>query len=144
VVASDIDPRSVECARDNGVEAYLGDLFDPLPAELAGEVAVVVGVVPYVPSSELRLLQRDTMAFESARPYDGGPDGCDILRRATAGACDWLRPGGALLLEVGGDQAEALAGDLQRLGYLDIAALADDEGDVRGIEATCEGAGGGA
>jgi release factor glutamine methyltransferase len=136
VVASDLEPRAVECARANGVEAYLGDLFDPLPAGLAGMVDVVVGVVPYVPNTELGLLQRDTLTFESALAYDGGPDGCDILQRALAGAREWLRPGGAVLLELGGDQAQALAGDLARLGYLDVATLADDLGDVRGIEAT--------
>jgi release factor glutamine methyltransferase len=31
VVASDIDERAVACAERNGVEAYHGDLFDPLP-----------------------------------------------------------------------------------------------------------------
>ena len=31
VVASDIDGRAVACAEANGVEAYLGDLYDPLP-----------------------------------------------------------------------------------------------------------------
>ena len=42
-----------------------GDLFAPLPPELEGAVDVVVGVVPYVPTPELGLLQRDTLAFES-------------------------------------------------------------------------------
>jgi release factor glutamine methyltransferase len=140
VAASDVDPRAVACAHGNGVEACVGDLFAPLPAALAGGVDVVVGVVPYVPSPELRLLQRDTLTFESPLSYDGGPDGCDVLRRALAGACEWLRAGGALLLELGGDQADALAGDLERLGYVDVATLADDLSDIRGIEATFEGA----
>jgi release factor glutamine methyltransferase len=140
VVASDLDPRAVACALANGVEAYAGDLFSPLPAELARSMDVVVGVVPYVPNPELPLLQRDTLTFESALSYDGGPDGCDILRRALAGACEWLHAGGALLLELGGDEADALAGDLERLGYADVATLADDLGDIRGIEATFEGA----
>ena len=32
VVACDVDERAVACARANGVEAYRGDLFEPLPA----------------------------------------------------------------------------------------------------------------
>ena len=48
----------------------------------------------------------------------------------------YLRRGGALLLELGGDQAGALAGDLERAGYTGLSVLADDDGDVRGIEAT--------
>jgi release factor glutamine methyltransferase len=136
VVASDVDERAVACAAANGVEAFHGDLFAPLPRALHGRVDVVVGVVPYVPTPELSLLQRDTFAFESTAPYDGGPDGTAILRRALADAPRFLRPGGALLLELGGHQADALEDDLARLGYVDAAVVVDDEGDVRGVEAT--------
>ena len=65
VAGSDIDERAVACATANGVEAYLGDLFAPVPPLLKGRVDVVVGVVPYVPTSALPLLQRDTFTFES-------------------------------------------------------------------------------
>jgi release factor glutamine methyltransferase len=136
VVASDLDQRAVACATANGVDAYLGDLFAPLPESFEGCVDVIVGAVPYVPTSELPLLQRDTFTFESRRPYHGGRDGTDILRRILAEAPRYLRDGGALLLELGGDQAEALGGDLARLGYGEVGVLADEAGDVRGIEAT--------
>ena len=135
VVASDVDECAVVCAAGNGVEVYRGDLFAPLPAGLAGSVDVVVGVVPYVPTSELPLLQRDTFAFETPLSYDGGPDGAAVLRRVVADSTRFLRPGGALLLELGGRQADTLAGDLARLGYVEVTELADDDGDVRGIEA---------
>jgi release factor glutamine methyltransferase len=136
VVASDVDTRAVACARANDVEAYAGDLFAPLPHGLEGRVDVVVGVVPYVPSPELPLLQRDTFTFETPLAYDGGPDGTVILRRVLAAGARFLRRGGALLLELGGDQAELLGDDLARLGYVDLDVLRDDDGDVRGIEAT--------
>ena len=84
VVATDLSERSVVCARANGVEAYQGDLFAPVPAELRGRVDVVAGVVPYVPTPGLSLLQRDTFAFESELSYDGGEDGTDVLRRVAA------------------------------------------------------------
>ncbi len=121
VIASDIDPRAVACARSNGVEAHEGDLFAPLPDIVAD---VVVGVVPYVPTPDLPLLQRDTFTFETPLSYDGGPDGLDIVRRVISGAPAFLRPGGVLLLEIGGDQAAALGGD----------PILDEDGDVRGIE----------
>ena len=136
VVASDVDDRAIACAAANGVKVYRGDLFAPLPSELKGRVDVVVGVVPYVPTPELPLLQRDTFAFESPLAYDGGRDGTDILRRVLRESPRFLRSGGALLLELGGDQADALGDDLARLGYDDVSVLVDDEGDVRGIEAT--------
>jgi len=136
VVASDIDERAVACAAANGVEVYRGDLFDPLPRTLEGRVDVVVGVVPYVPTPELPLLQRDTFAFESTLSYDGGSDGTDILRRVLVESPRFLRRGGALLLELGGNQAEELDDDLARLGYVDVSVLFDEDGDVRGILAT--------
>jgi release factor glutamine methyltransferase len=136
VVASDIDPRAVACATANGVETYLGDLFMPLPRELEGRVDVVVGIVPYVPTSALPLLQRDTFTFESALAYDGGDDGTDILRRVISDSPRFLRPGGALLLEIGGIQADALSADLARAGYMDLNVLADEDGDARGLQAT--------
>ena len=136
VVASDVDARAVACAAANGVEVYHGDLFRPLPRGLRGQVDVVVGVVPYVPTPELPLLQRDTFTFESTLSYDGGVDGTEILRRVLTDSPRFLRRGGALLLELGGAQADALAADFARLGYVDVGVLVDEDGDVRGVEAT--------
>jgi release factor glutamine methyltransferase len=136
VVGSDIDPRAVACAWSNGVEAFEGDLFTPLPAALAGGADVIVGVVPYVPTPALTLLHHDALAFESPLPYDGGPDGTEILRRVLTESPRFLRPGGVVLLELGGEQAEALRGDLERLGYREVTVLLDEEGDVRGVKAT--------
>jgi release factor glutamine methyltransferase len=136
VVATDLDERAVACAAANGVDARHGDLFEPLPSAIVGRADVVAGVVPYVPTPDLGLLQRDTFAFESALSYDGGADGTGVLRRAIAGAARFLRPGGALLLELGGDEARALRGDLERHGFGEVSVLVDEDGDVRGVEAT--------
>jgi release factor glutamine methyltransferase len=127
VLATEVDERAVACARANGVDVLPGDLFDPLPPGLRADV--VSGVVPYVPTPELGLLQRDTFAFETTLAYDGGPDGADVLRRVVAAAPRFLRPGGALLLELGAGQAELL-------GLEDFEVLVDEDGDVRGVEAT--------
>lgn len=110
VVASDVDERAIACAAANGVQVYHGDLFAPLPSGLEGRVDVVIAVAPYVPTGELGLLQRDTLTF--------------------------LRRDGALLLELGGDQADLLSEELERLGYTNVDVLRDEDGDVRGIEAT--------
>ncbi|MDP9075067.1 MAG: methyltransferase [Actinomycetota bacterium] len=139
VVASDVDQRAVACAAANGVEVYWGDLFSPLPGTLKGGVDVVVGVVPYVPTLALRLLPRDTLAFESPLAYDGGPGGTVFLRRVLIDSRSFLRCGGAILLELGGEQADALGPDLAALGYVDVTVLTDDDGDVRGVEATLGG-----
>lgn len=139
IVATEVDEASVACAASNGVEVYRGDLFSPLPLELEGVVDVVVGVVPYVPTKSLELLPRDTFTFESTLAYDGGAKGVNVLRRVVNESPRFLRPGGALLLELGGDEADALQGDLARLGFGEVSIFADDEGDVRGFEATWTG-----
>ncbi len=141
VVASDLDPAAVTCARTNGVEAFVGDLFDGMPQDLERLVDVVIGVVPYVPTDELVRLQRDTFAFETHLAYDGGEGGLTILRRVIVEAPRFLRPGGALLLEVGGDQDQALRDHLERNGYREVVPLVDNDGggDTRGIEATLSG-----
>ena len=136
VVATDVDERAVACARANGVDAHRGDLLEPVPRALEGSTDVVVAVVPYVPTADLPLLQRDTFTFETPLSYDGGPEGTDLLRRVVAESGRFLRPGGALLLELGGRQAEVLGDALARAGYTDIDVLVDEDGDVRGIEAT--------
>lgn len=136
VVASEIDERSVACAGGNAVEVYRGDLFAPLPPDVVGRVDVVVGVPPYVPRPALALLPRDTLTFESRLSYDGGDDGTEILRRIIRQSTRFLRPGGALLVELGGDQAQTLGDDLHELRYTDVIVFTDEDGDVRGLEAT--------
>jgi release factor glutamine methyltransferase len=135
IVATDSDARAVACARANGVEAYRGDLFVAVPPALRGNVDVVVAVVPYVPSDQLRLLPRDTLRFEDPSHYDGGLDGVAVLQRVSAGAPGFLRPGGALLLELGGEQADLLRPSLERLGYTSVRTWSDGDGDLRGLEA---------
>ena len=136
IVATDSDARAVACAGANGIEAYRGDLFDPLPPELRGETDVVVAVVPYVPATELHLLPRDTLGFEDASHYDGGPDGTDVLQRVVHEATQFLRPGGSLLLELGGAQADVLRPALLSCGYESVRTWSDDDGDLRGLAAT--------
>ena len=68
--------------------------------------------------------------------YHGGPDGTDILRRAIEGAPKFLRPGGALLLELGGEQADLVGPQMEEAGYVDVHTWADEDGDVRGVEAS--------
>jgi len=133
VLATEIDPLAAACARDNGVEVFVGDMAAALPDEVRGRVDVVTAVVPYVPSDELRLLPRDVVTFEPKRALDGGVDGTDLLRRAILESVGLLRSGGSLLLELGGSEADLLALLLAERGYRDVRRLVDEEGDLRGL-----------
>ena len=139
VVGTELDPVAVACARRNGVVVHEGSLDDPLPPGLAGSVDVLVGVLPYVPVDALHLLPRDVRAFEPRRALDGGDRGLSLLSTAVARSPRWVRPGGWLLLELGGDQAAAVTDLLEDAGYGRIEVLEDDDGDLRGIAGRRQG-----
>ena len=95
----------------------------------------MTAVVPYVPTEELPFLPRDVFANEPRRALDGGPRGTSMLVRAAEAAARWLRPGGSVLLELGGDQAAEMATTLADVGLSDIRVHRDGDGQDRAIEA---------
>jgi release factor glutamine methyltransferase len=108
VIAADIDPVAVACARRNlaadGV--FLGDLFTALPSGSRGRLDVVVVNAPYVPTAEIAFMPSEARDFEAAVALDGGADGLDVHRRVAADARGWLVPGGFLVIETSERQAE--------------------------------------
>jgi release factor glutamine methyltransferase len=133
VLATEVDPGAARCARDNGVEVLEGSLDEPLPPELGGHVDVLTAVVPYVPTGALRLLPRDVQAFEPRLALDGGADGTDLLAEVARRSVRWLRRGGWVLLELGGEQAEPVGRLLRAGGFNAIEVMADEDGDPRAI-----------
>lgn len=135
VVATDVDPVAIACAKRNGVRALEGDLDEPLSPSLRGRVDVMTAVVPYVPTEKLHLLPRDVLANEPRRALDGGRRGTTLLVRAIDVAAGWLAPGGSVLLELGGDQAGEVSTTLTEVGLADIRVYRDGDGQDRAIEA---------
>ena len=133
VLATELDPNAARCARRNRVEVFEGSLDDPLPSAFARRVDVLTAVVPYVPTGALPLLPRDVQAFEPRLALDGGPDGTAVLEEVVRRSTTWLRSGGRLLLELGGDQAEPIGRSLAERGYDGIDVMVDADGDVRAI-----------
>ncbi len=133
VLATELDGNAARCSRRNGVEVFEGFLDDPLPPEYEHRVDVMTAVVPYVPTDALRLLPRDVQAFEPPLALDGGVDGTDLLVEVVRRSTRWLRPGGWLLLELGGDQAESIGRLLHESGFEGVDVLADEDGDPRAI-----------
>lgn len=133
VLGTEVDPSAAACARANGVEVFEGDLDAGLPAGIRGLVDVVTAVVPYVPTSELAFLPRDVTTYEPVAALDGGRDGLRVLVPSVTAASRLLRPGGSLLLEVGGDQARQLAPVLRQHGFSTIRVSLDEEGDLRAV-----------
>ncbi len=135
VLGTEIDPVAAACARNNGIPVAEGDLFDGVPASWKGSVDVIVAVLPYVPTDEIEYLPRDVRDFEPSSALDGGIDGLATVRRAVTEARQWLRIGGHLLFEIGGDQPEVLAPILETEHFTSIRVLCDADNDPRGVEA---------
>jgi release factor glutamine methyltransferase len=132
-VAVDIDERAVACARRNGVAAVRADVAGPLRAR---SLDVVTAVAPYVPTGALRLLPADVQRHEPRQALDGGTDGLSVVAEVITAAAALLRPGGSLLLEVGGDQEERVSALLAAARFAELTAWHDDSGDLRGVHAT--------
>jgi release factor glutamine methyltransferase len=133
VLATETDRVAITCAQANGVDVHRCDLTEGLPSDLNGRVDVVTAVVPYVPTGDLKHLPRDTLAFEPRHALDGGPDGTNFLERAIRQVAPLLRPGGSLLMELGGHQLELLQPILDACGYEDSRASVDQDGDLRAL-----------
>ncbi len=114
VVAVDVSPDALEVARRNakahGVEGRVqflhGDLIAPVPAEALFDL--IVSNPPYISPSEIATLAPDVKDHEPRVALDGGPDGLAFYRRLAAEAGKFLKPGGALLLEIGYTQNNAV------------------------------------
>jgi release factor glutamine methyltransferase len=126
--AADVDPAAVRCARRNlpPDRVHRGDLYAALPDHLRGEVDVLVANAPYVPTDDIALMPPEARDHEPRTALDGGGDGLDVLRRVVAGAPDWLRPGGTLVVESSTCQAPALVAAMAEAG-LAATVVSDDE-----------------
>lgn len=132
VVAVDIDRAAVECARRNHRLVVQGDLGAALRS---GVFDVVTAVTPYVPKGEFAFLPADVRRFEPRLALDGGEDGLEVMRRVVGCAARLLRPGGWLLVEMGGEQDVALAPLLVASSFGEVTTWHDEDGDLRGLAA---------
>ncbi|UAJ79358.1 putative protein N(5)-glutamine methyltransferase [Leifsonia sp. ZF2019] len=128
LVAADIDPAAVRCARVNLPHATVveGDLFAPVPPHLRRRFDVIAVNAPYVPTGAIPSLPPEARDHEPVAALDGGDDGLDLHRRIAAEAEAWLAPDGLLLIEASADQAPASAALFAAAGF-DAAIERDDE-----------------
>jgi len=127
--SADVDAVAVACARRNlETPVYEGDLYEPLPLTLKGNIDVIVANVPYVPSDEIALMPAEAREHEPLTSLDGGADGLDLLRRVAAGAPGWLGPGGHLLIETSERQAAAAVQAFEIHGLRTRVARDDERG----------------
>lgn len=145
VLATDTSLRALELAAANAATAGVERLVDFRNADLLAGIDertlhLVVSNPPYIRSEDLQTLAPDIRLYEPLSALDGGPDGLDVYRRLLPQAARALRPGGALLLEVGHDQALAVAELIDESDLAFVAVHKDLSGKDRIVEAAVSGA----
>ena len=88
---------------------------------------LIVGNPPYIAAADPHLTHGD-VRFEPLNALAAGPDGLEDLRRLAAAAGAHLLPSGALLLEHGYDQADAVQTLLQSAGFRHVQSWPDLSG----------------
>ena len=112
VVATEVSEPAVAIARRNTernevadrVDIRLGDLWEPVVGE---RFDLVVSNPPYIASAVIPTLSAEVKR-EPVLALDGGPNGLAFYDRICAAARSYLEPGGALVVEHGFDQADAV------------------------------------
>ena len=132
VYATDVSAEAVILARENAsrlgleVEVLEGDLLTPVPPGVAGRVDLVVSNPPYVREDDREPLPREVLADPPLALFGG----TRVHERLAREAPRWLRPRGALVMEIGETQAEEVTSLLAER-YRDLRVLPDLAGRDR-------------
>lgn len=112
ILAVDVSPDALDLARENAVGHAVADRLRFEAADLVPprtvEWDVILANLPYVRSDAMATLPTAS-SFEPALALDGGPDGLAVIGRLLALLPKTLAMDGVALLEIGGDQGEAMA-----------------------------------
>ena len=132
----DISEEALAVARQNAtelnasVELFAGDLM----TKMDGQYDVIVSNPPYIPPSVIEGLMPEVRLHEPMLALDGGQDGLEFYRRIAGQAVTRLAPNGRLFLEIGCEQAAAVAEILQKQGYREVQVFQDLAGKDRIVQ----------
>ena len=143
VIATDASEKALTVARENtrrhGVSEHirflLGDLFEPLEElDIRGQIDIIVSNPPYVQAGDLSTLQPEVRDYEPEMALIAGPEGTEMAKRIIRLAPEYLKKNGALIMEMGLGQADALTRMVEATGaYGDRELLKDLAGIERVI-----------
>jgi len=128
VHAVDISPDALTLAAENAARHELAARIAFHQANLLppGDTKfdLIVANLPYIPAGDIAALSPE-VRHDPLTALDGGPDGLDLIRRLIETAPERLTPGGALLLEIGIGQADAVNTHLAARKFRDISVRSD-------------------
>jgi len=137
VTATDISPPALDVARLNAeahgvagrVKFLAGDLYDALDAAGAEPADFLLANPPYVAEREWETLAPEIRLHEPRAALVAGPAGTEVIERVLKGAPAYLKPGGALLVEIGAQQGPAAAAKAAAVrGLADVRLVKDYAG----------------
>ncbi|MDR2355637.1 MAG: peptide chain release factor N(5)-glutamine methyltransferase [Clostridiales Family XIII bacterium] len=133
--ATDISGAALAVARENAAASGVrdrirfaeSDMFDALRAGPGrAKYHIIVSNPPYIASDVLKTLAPEISEHEPAQALDGGADGLAAYRRILEKAHLYLKKKGALFLEIGFDQAEAVTDLIRETGRFGAPACFKD------------------
>ncbi|WP_313135855.1 peptide chain release factor N(5)-glutamine methyltransferase [Paracoccus jeotgali] len=135
-LGTDISDAALAVARGNA--ARLGVTADFTRADwvdgVTGRFDLIVSNPPYIALSEMAALSPEVREFEPHGALTDFGDGLSAYRRIAAGAAAHLTPNGAVLVEIGWQQGQAVAQLFAEAGA-SVRVLPDLDGRDRVIEA---------
>ncbi len=108
-----------------------GDLFTAMPQSEAGTFDIITSNPPYIPTAVIATLEPEVREHEPMMALDGTGDGLKFYRRIAKEAGAWLKPGGAVYLEIGYDQGKAVSELLSEAGFDKVRVVKDLPGKDR-------------
>ena len=111
-----------------------GDLFTYWETLPEGQLELIVSNPPYLTAAEMEQLQPE-VAQEPAMALEAGEDGLVFYRALAQHYKNALCPGGALVLEIGWQQREAVTALLAENGWTEISCIQDFGGNDRCVTA---------
>lgn len=121
ILASDISEAALKVAEENAkrnccdIRFLRSDLFSEIDPEMRFDL--IVSNPPYVTDAEYETLMPEVKDHEPELALKAGKEGLDIYRRLIAEAPSFLKPGGALAVEIGFSQAEAVSKLYEDAGF---------------------------
>jgi release factor glutamine methyltransferase len=138
-VAVDLSKDALDMARFNADRHGVGDRFETRqgswfdPLEPGERFDLIISNPPYIESAAIETLMVEVRDHDPRLALDGGPDGLRPYRAIAREAASFLRPGGAVLLEIGTGQGSAVTDLFAEAGFKRIEVEHDLNGHERMI-----------
>lgn len=135
VIATDICENALKIAAENmqrhklndRVRLLCGDLFDAIIEGLdQTRFDLIVSNPPYVSELEYEKLDKNVKKYEPKLALYAGIDGLDVYKRIVEKVDGFLRPDGALMMEIGYAQGPAVRQMLQQSGIFKTITVEKD------------------